>query len=158
MANGHKNGHIGEGGERARRMKIRVMLVRESRPKSRSIDSPEAAFTFLFPKMRRLDREYLFRIDLDARNQMIGYEICSIGSLSASLVHPREIFKGAILANAAAIIIGHNHPSGDCSPSAEDKDVTARIKQAGNILGITLIDHLIVAGKQFYSFKSHDLI
>ena len=84
--------------------------------------------------MRLLDREQLRAIYLNARHNVIGWEIISQGTLTASLAHPREIFKGAILASAAGVILVHNHPSGDPSPSEEDIRLTSRIKQAGVIL------------------------
>jgi DNA repair protein RadC len=105
-----------------------------------------------------LDREHFWRIDLDARSKVLGYETVSIGTISASLVHPRELFKGAILNNAAAIIIAHNHPSQDTTPSAEDKEVTRRIQKAGEILGIPLLDHMVLTDDRFHSFKESGMI
>lgn len=104
--------------------------------------------------MTLLDREQLRVIYLNARHQIIGWEIISQGTLTASLAHPREIFKGAILASAAGIIMAHNHPSGDPSPSDEDIRLTKRIVQAGQIMGIELLDHVIVAESGSYSFKT----
>lgn len=136
-------------------MRTHVMLVRDGRRRDDIVlDTPEAAFRFLQPKARRLDREHLWRIDLDARRCVLGYEVCSIGTLSASLVHPREVLKGAILSNAAGFILAHNHPSGDETPSPEDRDVTNRIRRAGEIIGIPLIDHMVIGGDKFYSFKA----
>jgi DNA repair protein RadC len=103
--------------------------------------------------MRLLDREQLRAYFLDIRNNIIGWEVISVGTLTASLAHPREILKGAILSNAAALIICHNHPSGECSPSDEDIRLTKRIAQAANLMGITLHDHLIVAENGCYSFN-----
>jgi DNA repair protein RadC len=100
------------------------------------------------------DREKLICLILNARHILIGLEIVSIGTLTASLAHPREIFKGAILKNAAGIILAHNHPSGDPSPSDEDIRLTKRIAQAGAVLGIDLLDHLILAEQGSYSFKT----
>lgn len=141
-------------------MRTRVMLVRDGRGRRDDVvlDTPEAAFRFLRPKARRLDREHLWRIDLDARRCVLGFEIVSIGTLSASLVHPREILKGAILANAAGFMIAHNHPSGDETPSAEDRDVTQRVRRAGELMGIPLIDHLVIGGARFYSFRASGLL
>jgi DNA repair protein RadC len=138
---------------RARPMKIRVMIVREGRPTEAELSNPQAVYQFMKPKCRRLDREHFWRIDLDARSKVLGYEVVSIGTISASLVHMREVFKGAILNNAAAVIVCHNHPSGDTTPSAEDKDVTRRIQRAGELMGIVLLDHMILADKSFFSFK-----
>lgn len=141
-------------------MKVRVMLVRDGRARRDDValDTPEAAFHYLRPKARRLDREHLWRIDLDTRSRVLGFEVVSIGTLSASLVHPREIMKGALLANAAGIILAHNHPSGDCSPSPEDRDATQRVRRACELMGVPLIDHLVIGGGKFYSFKSAGLL
>lgn len=104
--------------------------------------------------MRLLDREQLRVYFLDCRHGLIGWEVVSQGTINASLAHPREVFKGAILSNAAAIIIAHNHPSGDPSPSDEDVRLTKRIKEAGHIMGIELLDHVIVGEQGSYSFTT----
>jgi DNA repair protein RadC len=90
------------------------------------------------------DREHFVVVLLDRKNQVIGMNTVSIGSLTASIVHPRETFKAAILSNAAAIICGHNHPSGDPQPSQEDRVLTARLVEAGKLLGISVLDHIIL--------------
>ena len=95
---------------------------------------------------------------LDTRNQEIKRETISVGTLNANLVHPREVFEPAILHAAAHVIVAHNHPSGNPEPSDEDKKVTARLVDAGKILGIALLDHIIVAQSGYYSFKAHNLI
>lgn len=100
------------------------------------------------------DRERLICLWLNARHHIIGTETVSIGTLTASLAHPREILKGAILAGAAGIIVAHNHPSGDHSPSEEDKRLTNRLTQAARIIGIDLLDHYVVSTAGCYSFKS----
>ena len=141
-------------------MKVRVMLVRDGRGRREDIvlDTPEAAFGFLKPKFQGLDREHLLRVDLDARNQANGHETVSIGTLTASLVHPREVFRAAILGCAAGVILAHNHPSGDPAPSPEDRETTRRIKSAGDLLGIPMIDHIIVGGERFFSFRQAGLL
>jgi DNA repair protein RadC len=98
------------------------------------------------------DREHLLTYHLNNQHQIISYEETSIGHLSASIVHPREIFKAAILSNAASIIVAHNHPSGNKNPSVQDKDACRRIQQASNILGILLLDFVIVTLTENYSF------
>jgi DNA repair protein RadC len=103
--------------------------------------------------LRGKRKEYLVGFYLNARQQLIGKEIISIGTLTASLAHPREIFAPAIGKAAAGVILVHNHPSGDPSPSEEDARLTKRIAQAGRIMGIDLMDHLIVAESGCYSFK-----
>jgi len=104
--------------------------------------------------IRDKKKEYLLAFFLNARQQLITREIISIGTLTASLAHPREIFAPAIGKAAAGVILAHNHPSGDPSPSDEDIRLTQRIRQAGHILGIELLDHLIVAERGSYSFKT----
>jgi DNA repair protein RadC len=96
-------------------------------------------------KMTRLDREELWILHLNTKNRLIGYEVVSTGSLTASVVHPREVFKAAILNNSDAIICAHNHPSGDTTPSREDISITKRLKEGADLLGIRLLDHIIVA-------------
>ena len=104
--------------------------------------------------IRDKKKEYLLAFFLNARHQLIAKEVISIGTLTASLAHPREIFAPAIGQAAAGVVLVHNHPSGDPSPSDEDVRLTKRISQAGHIMGIDLLDHLIVAQNGCYSFKS----
>jgi len=99
----------------------------------------------------QLDREMFVVLLLNGKNQVLGFNVVSIGSLTAALVHPREVFKPVILANAAAIILVHNHPSGDPEPSAEDRALTARLEQAGELLGIRVLDHIILGDGQYRS-------
>ena len=103
-------------------------------------------------------KEHFVIFFLDSRNQEIKREIVSVGSLNANLVHPREVFEPAIKYLAAQVIIAHNHPSGDTEPSEEDIKITKKLSEAGKILGIELIDHIIVAKSIFLSFKEHNLI
>jgi DNA repair protein RadC len=97
---------------------------------------------------------------LDRKNQVIGLHTVSIGSLTASVVHPREVYKVAILANAAAVIFGHNHPSGDPTPSQEDRTLTARLVAAGKLLGFGVCDHVIVGdgSQRYFSFADEGLL
>lgn len=101
-------------------------------------------------------KEHLLAIYLDVKNKEISREIISIGTLTASLVHPREIFEPAVRKLVAGIIIVHNHPSGDTEPSDEDIRATKQLVEAGKIMGIPIIDHLIVTKSSFYSFDEHD--
>lgn len=87
------------------------------------------------------------------QNKIIGHRVVSIGSLSASIVHPREVFKEAIKVNAASIIVAHNHPSGDPSPSGEDVAVTKRLVKAGKIMDINVLDHIIIGDSKYLSMK-----
>lgn len=107
--------------------------------------------------------EHFVMLAMDARRRVIGLSEVSIGTLSASLVHPREVFKPAILLNAATIVVGHNHPSGDHTPSPEDREVTRRIQRAGEILGIPLADHVVIGhdddGKpSYFSFRERGML
>lgn len=108
--------------------------------------------------IREQKKEHFVIFFLDTRNQEIRRENISVGTLNANLVHPREVFESAILHNAAHVIVAHNHPSGNPEPSEEDKKVTNRLVEAGKILGIALLDHIVVAGSGYYSFKAHHLI
>ncbi len=103
---------------------------------------------------REARREHFVAFDLNARHQMIARRLVSVGSLSASIVHPREVFQPAVCASAAGLIVAHNHPSGDPEPSPEDVAVTRRLREAGELLGIELLDHLVVAGRGFVSLKA----
>lgn len=106
-----------------------------------------------------LDREQVIVCCLDNKNQLVSINVVSTGTLNSSLVHPREVFKTAILSNAASIILFHNHPSGDPEPSQEDINITTSLKDAGNILGIELFDHIIIGSEnQFISFKEKNMI
>ncbi|MBK9948277.1 MAG: JAB domain-containing protein [Nitrospira sp.] len=134
--------------------RYRITLVSESghtAPYGVLHDSTAAA-AVLRPCFAGLDREQFLVCCLDAKNVSIGVNIVSIGSLTLSLVHPREVFKPAILLNACAIIAVHNHPSGDPTPSAEDRTLTTRLREAGDLLGIRLLDHLILGEDRLYSF------
>jgi DNA repair protein RadC len=109
--------------------------------------------------LAQCDREQFVCLHLDARNRPRGMEVVSIGSLSASIVHPREVFKAALLSNAAAVLFAHNHPSGDPSPSADDIALTRRLQQAGALLGIDVLDHLIICpNSAFRSLKEEGLM
>ena len=107
------------------------------------IDSPEKAAE-QFADIRDKKQEYFVCLTLDGANRLIAKRVISIGTLTASLVHPREVFAEAITDRAASIIVAHNHPSGNLEPSIADKEVTERLRQAGEILGIEVLDHLII--------------
>lgn len=103
-------------------------------------------------------KEHFLAFYLNARSQLLHQETVSIGTLSSSLVHPREVFAPAMACGAAALIVVHNHPSGDCAPSGEDKDATRRLCRAGELMGIPVLDHLIVSDGGFFSFKEQGLL
>lgn len=132
-----------------------VTLVRDAAlpVPSRTVDSPAVAAEILRAFIGDADREHVAVLLLDTRNRVIGVNTVSIGNLNANLVHPREVFKPVMLANGNAIILGHNHPSGESEPSPEDIAITQRLKEAGELLGIPVLDHLVLGESSFYSFK-----
>jgi len=109
-------------------------------------------------EFKDLDRESFVCLHLNSRNKVINREVVGIGTIDSCNVHPREIFKGAIINSAAAIIIVHNHPSGDVSPSDEDITVTRKLIEAGGIIGIKLIDSLIISGDNMFSMNDNNMI
>lgn len=122
-----------------------------------SIDHPSIAASCLFNYLQGADREHFVVMMLNTKNQIIGIHTAHIGSLSSSIVHAREVFKPAILHNSSVIIIGHNHPSGDPTPSKEDYLVTKKIVKTGEMIGIECLDHIIIGcheKKKFFSLKS----
>ena len=120
----------------------------------RRISSPEDAATLVKDFLEDADREMMILICLNRKGEPTALHTVSIGTLSSSMVHPREVFKVAILSCASSIIMAHNHPSGDPCPSREDIDITKRIKDAGELIGIELIDHLIIGLNKHFSMKS----
>lgn len=133
--------------------RYRVTLVCEDSgsPSSMPIKTSTDAAAVLRPCFDGLDREQFVVCGLDAKHHLIGINIVSIGSLSLSIVHPREVLKPLILMNAAAWLCAHNHPSGDVMPSREDLALTTRLRAGAELLGIRLLDHLIL-GECYYSF------
>jgi DNA repair protein RadC len=116
------------------------------------LHSPEQVAAHFGARMRRYRQEVFVVLLLDSRHRLIGEVEVSRGSLNQSLVHPREVFAPALRESAAAILVLHNHPSGDPEPSREDHEVTRRLVRAGEILGIRVVDHLVIAGESFTSF------
>ena len=140
----------------------RVTLVREAAitaPGPRLRGAAQAA-ELLRQYLGAVDREHFMVILLDRKNAPIGINTVSIGSLTASVVHMREVFKPAILANAAAILCGHNHPSGDPAPSREDRALTQRLVDAGKLLGIAVLDHIVLGDgtTAHFSFADQGLL
>jgi len=133
--------------------RYRVMLVSDTTGTGSTdpVRDSTSAAAMLRPCFEGLDREQFVVCGLDAKHRVIGLNVVSIGTLTLSLVHPREVFKALILMNAAAWLCAHNHPSNDVTPSQEDRALTMRLRDAGELLGITLLDHLIL-GESCYSF------
>jgi DNA repair protein RadC len=134
--------------------RYRVMLVCEETgvPVSEPIQTSTVAAALLRPCFEGLDREQFVVCGLDAKHAIIGINLVSIGSLTLTIVHPREVFKSLILMNAAAFICAHNHPSNEVTPSQEDLVLTQRLRHGADLLGITLLDHLILGETRCYSF------
>ena len=126
-----------------------------SRPLQRGaiLNGPDDVFRHFAPLLCAERRECFLVVMLDGRHRILGDETVSIGTLTASLVHPREVFRPALERAAAAIVLVHNHPSGDPSPSGEDRRVTQRLREAGELLGIRVVDHVVVAESGFFGFQ-----
>jgi len=127
--------------------------VASERPRLTSVKGPEDAARLLVEQMRYLAREHLKAVLLNTKNQVLGVEVVSIGSINSSVVHPREVFRVCIKRSAAAVILAHNHPSGDPTPSPEDIEVTRRVLRAGRLLGIDVLDHLIIGDDCYISLR-----
>lgn len=138
-----------------------VSEIRRRRYRGRTvpvISGPETVYNLLFPKLKKEHREHFIALYLSTRNRVIAQETISVGSLNASIVHPREVFRPALLHAAAALILAHNHPSGDPEPSQEDADITRRMHEAGKLLGIELLDHVVLAADGYTSLRERKLI
>jgi DNA repair protein RadC len=134
---------------------LRINLTEKK--KSTSIKTPEDVFKLINKELYGKRKEKLYLISLDARNKVISKDVVSIGTISEALVHPREVYKQALLRNAVSIILVHNHPSSDTTPSTEDILVTERVAQAGVLLGVSLVDHIIVSDTDYCSLKALNL-
>lgn len=123
-----------------------------------TISGPEDVSRLFMEEMRYFDREHLRAIYLDTKGGLIGWENVSIGGLASAVIHPREVFKPAVKRSAASVILVHNHPSGDPAPSSNDIEISKRIAEAGNMLGISLFDHIIIGDGRYCSLKAKGLI
>ncbi|WP_223068264.1 RadC family protein [Paenibacillus caui] len=133
-------------------------LARSSLGESPVIRSPRDAAEVVMDQLRYLQKEHFVCLFLNTKNHLIGQETLSIGSLNASIVHPREVFRAAIKCSSASIVCAHNHPSGDPAPSPEDIHITKRLCEAGEIVGIDVLDHIIVGDGEFVSLKEQGLM
>ena len=122
------------------------------------LSCPQDVADFLMPRLRFAAKEQFVVILLNNKNKVIGTEVVSEGSLSSSIVHPREVYAPAILHHAAAIMVAHNHPSGDPKPSTEDTEVTRMLARSGKVLGIPMIDHVIIGDGNYYSFLENEAL
>ncbi len=123
-----------------------------------AISKPEDAARLVMSEMRLLDREHFVVLMLNTKHKVMAKKTISIGHLDAALVHPRELFKDAIRRSSAAVVLVHNHPSGDPTPSRDDMAVTKRLCEAGSLLGIQVLDHLVVGDNQFVSLKEQGMM
>ncbi|MHB8928151.1 MAG: RadC family protein [Bacillota bacterium] len=133
----------------------RLAMRQESRA---AIRSPKDAEAIVAERLRYLEQEHFLVVLLNTKHHVLGVETVSVGGLSSSVVHPRDIFKSPVRRNAAAVILAHNHPSGDPTPSREDIDVTRRLAEAGKLLGIEVLDHIVVGDNRYVSFREKSLL
>jgi DNA repair protein RadC len=122
------------------------------------IRGPDDVLRVVRRHFRDRRRETFLVLLLNARHEVLACEVVSVGSLNASIVHPREVFRPAIVHSAASVVLAHNHPSGDPEPSEEDLTITKRLVQVGELVGITVLDHVIVADRGVVSFRSRQLL
>ncbi|MBF0328570.1 MAG: DNA repair protein RadC [Nitrospirae bacterium] len=122
------------------------------------LSSSSAVYSFLSPALRHIKKEKFLCLMLDAKNRLLREHLVSEGTLTNSVIHPREAFKEAIKESAASVIFVHNHPSGDPTPSKEDISITERLKSTGNIVGITVLDHLIIGDGRYVSLNEQGLM
>jgi len=151
----------GVGKIRARQIIATVKLSRiisTPSPSTEYIRSPQDVFTLLGNELKFLQQEQFICIFLNTKNHITGKEVISIGTLNASLVHPREVFRPAIKRASASIICAHNHPSGNPEPSSEDITITKRLVEAGQIIGIDVLDHIIICTHSYVSLKERGYI
>lgn len=130
-------------------------LVAADRP---IIRSPQDAVNMMMPRLRFENKEQFIVLMLSTKNHVIATPVISVGTLNASLVHPRELFRQAINFSAAAVILVHNHPSGDPTPSLEDVELTTKMTEAGKLLGINVLDHVIIGDNRYVSLKEKGII
>ena len=142
---------------------VTIQLIRERMVKydAERLTSAETAAVICRSFIGDIDREVFVVLHLDGKNRVQSVTEISKGSLNQSIVHPREVFKAAILSNSAAVILCHNHPSGDCAPSPEDRECTKRLVDAGEMLGIKVLDHIIIdtaPDGSFFSFAASGIL
>lgn len=125
------------------------------RVKGPKIQEPQAVVDFIRSRLIDPTIENFVALYLDGAHQVISYSVVSLGLANSTQVHPREVYRCAVLLGACAIIVAHNHPSDDCTPSVDDRRVTMRLKDSAEVLGIKLLDHLVIGNPAFYSFSAH---
>lgn len=134
-------------------------IYRPGAPEDRlEVTSPEAAAEILMPLMQSLDREHCVTLNLDTKHRLLAATTVSIGSIDHTFMSPREVFRDALLRDAAAIIIAHNHPSGDATPSLDDEAVTRRLGRAGDMIGVDVLDHLVIGHQRWTSLARRGVL
>jgi DNA repair protein RadC len=140
--------------EEARAKALSEIRIREAAP---SVLTPLSVYELL-REFHNKEREYFISLLLDTQNNLLKREVISVGTLNSSLIHPRELFRPAIAANCASVIVAHNHPSKSLQPSQEDLSVTKRLVDAGKLLGIAVVDHIIFTSDGYLSLRERDLL
>ncbi|MHC5034243.1 MAG: RadC family protein [Planctomycetota bacterium] len=152
----------GIGPAKAAQIKAALAIARryasQKMPAGTEITGSEQLFRYMREKLYGLKKEHFYALMLDTKHRIIREDRVAVGSLSESIVHPREVFKPAIRESAAKVIFAHNHPSGNPEPSPQDRRLTARLVEAGRLVGIPVLDHLIVGDETYYSFAEHGLL
>lgn len=135
------------------RVELRVCEPIARHDNSRHVNEPSHVYDLLGPELRSLTVEQFWVLHLGVRKQVLHAQRISEGTLTSSLVHPREVFRAAVQVGSPAIIVAHNHPSGDPEPSREDRELTKRLIESGKLLGIPVLDHVIIAGSSYRSLR-----
>lgn len=153
----------GIGKAKACQLKAALELARrtteyEDAGRGADLSNAEVVARLVGPRVRGEKKECFYSLVADSRGRLLTWDTVSVGSLDTTLAHPREVFQEAVRAKASAIVVVHNHPSGDPSPSDDDIRLTRRLAEAGRILGIALLDHIILAHDRYYSFREHALL
>ena len=139
-----------------RGIRCRVCLIRENTKGDLiPIVRQEDVYNLVKDELVNSDREMFLSVMLTSKNHLIGVETVSLGSINASIITPRDVFKSAILANAVSIILCHNHPSGDLTPSKQDIEITKRLVEVGELIGVKVLDHLVVSDKGYRSLRDY---
>ena len=136
----------------------RYQIISERRAAPLSIHSPDQIYNFLKKKYGKEQQEHFFVLTLSGSHAVIAIRIVTKGLLNRTLVHPREVFKHCIADNATAVVVAHNHPSGNTEPSNEDNKLTERLKDAGELIGIKLLDHVVFSDKNYHSYLEHGIL
>ena len=142
-------------------IKVKSLEVREieySYDKRPKISGMEDVIKAVKPLIADPNKEFFIALYLNTKNGIIKQEVVSVGSLSANVVHPREVFRTACVVSASSIIVAHNHPSGDPAPSREDIEITKKLAEAGKMIGIELLDHVIIGHDRNYGFKESGIL